>query len=943
MIRMHSRKQFPMKMKKNSINRYQRPLVGSLVALGLAVLPVIAEENEVDADSDPLLEAAEKGLEDAKKAQMALLRDQLATLNASRPELDFSNEISRALSVAKFKAYSNQKDLITFQMAEVAGVEKVKKDDQGNTMVLRRFDKYGRPVYMASVNANSRISQDINPIGEGTDLGLQGNGLTVGVWEVDRTLVDHVEFDNRVIQVDESQVDYGDHAVHVVGTIAARGQNPRAKGMAPRSSVFAFDIEGDLAEMGSNAAIAPGGGSTTVLISNHSYGYAGQGWAIINGIWVWRGSPPPERFDPRWGGYDQESSTLDAICHTSEYYLPVIAASNDAQAPGPNAGEAWGFVGVEGDIVFVGPYQPGFDPSRPVQDRDGFDTVAGGIQTAKNALTVGAVTDAVSGGSRDPSAATIAPFSSKGPVNDGRLKPEISANGVDLFSPVVANRNSYKEFSGTSMAAPSVAGGAILLQQLAKERNGGRALRAATIKGLICHTADDRGTEGPDYTYGYGLANFKAASDLMLTNFSVPATVPSLFETSVSFLPTSTDFRKTIFQITTSGGPLRATICWTDPASDPIDGAQNPTPALVNDLDLRIVGPGGQVYQPWRLGGLSNADRAATRGDNNLDNIEQVYIPNAEPGIYNVMIIADRFQDNSLGGQRFSLLLTGQRLVNENPIGVEPPIDPVQWPFEVEPVAEFPAGLGDVVTKVVNCFRVPIYGTEASDDDDLLQVAHHLGEYIDNDEDGVADNGLVHRAVIANDSFIIVFKDQDEFDTLNLAGVIPSVYQNAFNVRFIMGDQIRTKMRRGRLDQSRVETLKLWLRAGYSSVTDYTDVFGELEGSVIEGFMRKAQDDVWMFGNVAMDKPGWFHVDSTSITQLVSEYFYYVMGSRIGLFDFSGGGRTIRADWDLDTEDKLRGGDLWAYYLVNKPEYRLPRKLPNNEYEPDVPPGVPFF
>ncbi len=935
-----------MKIKKSPMTKYPRTLISSLIALGLAVLPAIAEDDQVDVDKDPLLEAANKNLENAKKAQMAVLQDQLAALNAARPELDFSNEISRALSIAKFKAYSNQRSQITFSMAEVAGVEKVKKDQDGNTMLLRRFDEYGRPVYITSDNANSRISQNINAIGEGSSLGLEGDGMTVGVWEIDRTLVDHVEFDNRVIQVDGSLVDYGDHAAHVVGTVAARGQNPRAKGMAPRASVFAFDANGDLEEMGANAAIAPGGGSTTILISNHSYGYGGVGWVpppFLAPFWVWTGSPPPERFDPRFGGYDEDSSAVDALCYSSEYYLPVYSAGNSAANPGPAAGAPWGFVGVDGDIIFVGAYQPGFDPSRVVQDRNGFDTITGGAKTGKNVLTVGAAEDAVSGGSRDPSAATIAFFSSKGPVNDGRLKPEITANGVDLFSSVVANRNAYKEFSGTSMASPSIAGGAILLQQLAKERNGGRAITAASVKAVICHTADDRGTEGPDYTYGFGLANFLAATDLMLTNFSVPATVPSLFESAVSFLPNSTDFRRTIFQISASGGPLKATICWTDPASDPIPGAQNPTPALVNDLDLRIQGPDGRVYQPWRLGGLSRAELGATRGDNNLDNIEQVYIPNAEPGIYNVIVLADRFTDNAQGGQRFSLVLSGQRLVNQNPVGVEPPIDPVQWPFVVEPVTEVPAGLTTVATKVVNCYRIPIFGTAASNDDDLLQVAHHLGEYIDNDEDGIADNGLVHRAAIANDSFIVVFKDQDEFDTFAAAGDIPSVYLNAFNVRFIMGENIRTEMRSGRLDQSRVETLKLWLRAGYSSVTDYTSVFGELEGTVIEGFMQAAKDDVWMFGNVALDKPGWFHVDSTSIPQLISEYFYYVMGSRIGLFDFSGGGRTIRADWDLDTEEKLRGGDIWAYYLVNKPDYRLPRRMPDNEYNPDVPPGVPFF
>ena len=85
---------------------------------------------------------------------------------------------------------------------------------------------------------------------------------------------------------------------------------------------------------------------------------------------------------------------------------------------------------------------------------------------SKNILTVGAVNDAVSGGVRSPSAGTMSSFSSWGPCDDGRIKPDVVANGVSVNSPIDTSDSAYASYGGTSMATPSATGAAALLTQL---------------------------------------------------------------------------------------------------------------------------------------------------------------------------------------------------------------------------------------------------------------------------------------------------------------------------------------------------------------------------------------------------------------------------------------------------------------------------------------------
>jgi uncharacterized repeat protein (TIGR02543 family) len=145
-------------------------------------------------------------------------------------------------------------------------------------------------------------------------------------------------------------------------------------------------------------------------------------------------------------------------------------------------------------------------------------------------------------------------------------------------------------------------------------------MRSSTLKGLVIHTADDLGTAGPDYKFGWGLVNVKAAADLIKLHSDEP-TLQHLVEQS---LTTATTSRTNSF--TWSGtNAIRVTLCWTDPAGTAQTTLDSTTKNLVNDLELRVIGPTGQIYMPYVLV-PSTPDVAATTGDNAIDNVEQVYI-----------------------------------------------------------------------------------------------------------------------------------------------------------------------------------------------------------------------------------------------------------------------------------------------------------------------------
>ena len=125
----------------------------------------------------------------------------------------------------------------------------------------------------------------------------------------------------------------------------------------------------------------------------------------------------------------------------------------------------------------------------------GFGNIIGGSISAKNVISTG----------RTATNGLISPSSSKGPTQDGRIKPDIITPGTSIFSTLPGN--TYQSASGTSMAAPGVTGGLALLYQRYRQLNGGNNPKNMLMKALLCNGATDKGLAGPDFTYGFGVMN----------------------------------------------------------------------------------------------------------------------------------------------------------------------------------------------------------------------------------------------------------------------------------------------------------------------------------------------------------------------------------------------------------------------------------------------------
>ncbi len=494
----------------------------------------------------------------------------------------------------------------------------------------------GRPLYVASLNQFAAAATGTDQLYPGHALGLSltGKGMTLGVWDAGHVLPGHQEFGGRVVTGDQAADD--DHATHVAGTLAASGVLPQVRGMAYEAALHSYDWNADATEMMAEA-------NKGLLVSNHSYGpLAGWHYGDVEETgerWYWFGNPLKSRTeDYQFGLYGHEAAEFDGVAFAHPYLLPVVAAGNDRNDRGPSSGsyramDAFG----NWQTYEVGNQAP----------RDGgllgFDTISGAA-TAKNVLTVGSVGYA-------EGAARISAFSSFGPTDDGRVKPDLVGIGEAVYSTTATgpkrNQN-YEAYSGTSMAAPNIAGSLVLLQQY-YEALWRRYMRAATLKALALHTAHDLGLPGPDYAYGWGLLDARKAAEHLL------ATVGNGAALIEGELPSGGAYTRTVVS---GGGPLRVTLAWTDRPANARSVLNNRLSHLRNDLDVRLVHTEtGAVYLPYVLDPL-HPEAAAAPGDNRVDPVEQIWIADAPAGAYTITVSSDEALVSD-APQPFSLLVSG--------------------------------------------------------------------------------------------------------------------------------------------------------------------------------------------------------------------------------------------------------------------------------------------
>lgn len=229
-----------------------------------------------------------------------------------------------------------------------------------------------------------------------------------------------------------------------------------------------------------------------------------------------------------------------------------------------------------------------------------YGTIKSGYQVSKNVLTVGNC-DIQTGLRVDPS-------SSRGPVKDGRIKPEIVASGTAVVGTNI--NNGYREGWGTSYAAPFVTGIWALLSERHKQLFGQNP-KSGLLKSILCNTSTDKGAPGPDYENGFGWIHPQRALKTLEENRFISGNI-SQGQTNQH-------------SITIPAGAKQAKVMiyWNDPA-----GLPYAKKVLQHDLDLRVT-DGSQTYLPWILDTTPNLIlNPAIRGIDRLNNIEQVTIQN---------------------------------------------------------------------------------------------------------------------------------------------------------------------------------------------------------------------------------------------------------------------------------------------------------------------------
>ncbi|TKS56471.1 S8 family serine peptidase [Mesohalobacter halotolerans] len=478
-------------------------------------------------------------------------------------------------------------------------IELIKTLDNGGVSILEKVLEDGTLIYIQTYNAGSAQTINTNlvhPNGS-SGLALDGQDINLGIWDGGIVRSTHQELVDRVTQLDNPN-GLSSHATHVAGTMIASGVNPNAKGMAFAADLSAYDFGNDTAEMTSEA-------SNGMLVSNHSYG--------IN---------PAAIPDALFGAYLSVSANVDQLVYNAPYYLPVFAAGNSRNVL-PSQG---------------GPFN---------DSKNGFDLISG-KNLAKNILCVANVLEV--NNYQDASSVVMSNSSSWGPTDDGRIKPDISAKGTNTFSSIANSDTGYANFSGTSMAAPSVSGSIGLLHQHHNNMYNG-FLNAASMRALVIHTAREAGdNSGPDYKFGWGLMDTAAAADLLTNkNFT------SIIEENT--LNNGATYSFTVDAVDPNT-PLVATIAWSDPAGPIQDtsSADDSTPRLVNDLDIRVIAPDGFTeFKPWKLTALL-PNSPATKSDNSVDNVEKVEVDNAS-GQYTIQITHKGTLQNL--AQDYSIVISG--------------------------------------------------------------------------------------------------------------------------------------------------------------------------------------------------------------------------------------------------------------------------------------------
>ena len=455
-------------------------------------------------------------------------------------------------------------------------------------------------------NDQSRINMGINTVENAFITGLNGSGQIVAVGDSGLD-GDHGDFTGRLSGVtsvtpgDPSSADLSDgHGTHVACTVLGSGfrSNGGYQGVAPEADLYFQAMEDD----DSGALYSYGINSMLNSAYNAGARIHTNSWGSQSGF----------------GGYSTQSEDADDRTSTWDQY--------------------WSYDGMT--VLFAAGNERNDGVSPP--------------GTAKNVITVGGHKNRYSGAPDE-----MYYWSSRGPTDDGRIKPDIVAPGDYVRSCKSQEATStggtwsntwYMEYSGTSMATPAAAGSSALVREYLMEVIGRQAPQGSLVKALLILGAKDMGARDiPNDDEGWGRVD--------LVNSLIPDGEVGIFVDDRSRIRSGQVIEYT-FDVNSAGKEFKAVLTWSD-----YPGSSSSSIQLRNDLDLELVSPDGIVYK----GNVFTNGRSTQGGSkDSVNNVEVVALDSTAQGIWTI-----RVKDSQHGGSRtwqpFSIAVRGHNVNDLSP------------------------------------------------------------------------------------------------------------------------------------------------------------------------------------------------------------------------------------------------------------------------------------
>ena len=455
---------------------------------------------------------------------------------------------------------------------------------------------------MAFSNDQSKNHMKISTMRSYFTTDLDGSGQIVAV--ADSGLdEDHGDFGTRVVGNfdvigDGSTADkHSGHGTHVACTVLGDGTKGGYAGVAPDASLYFQAMENDNTGNFQSPSLN--------YLLNTAYN---SGARIHTNSWGSSAASNQGKYTSESEDVDDRANNYDRVYNGVEGLTILFAAGND----GPNAGTV----------------------SSP--------------STAKNSVTVGNHQARYNGAPDN-----LMSGSSRGPTDDGRIKPDIIAPGGYVRSCRAQEAQDiagsswqstwYLEYTGTSMATPNAAGASALIREYLLAIAQRPSPQGALIKALLVLGAQDINTRDiPNNDEGWGRVNLKETL--------APSQGRGIWVDDRSVLSNTGQSKSYVFNVTFANSQLKTVLAWSDARGSRFSNNQ-----LVNDLDLEVESPDGTIY----LGNDFANGRSTTGGTkDDVNNLEVVLIDTAMKGIWTV-----RVKDGMHGGsntQPFAIAVSGQ-------------------------------------------------------------------------------------------------------------------------------------------------------------------------------------------------------------------------------------------------------------------------------------------